>query len=45
LTDEEQKEIKLYQEIRATKDRVAQLYRQMNRRPEAQNDGTADEKQ
>lgn len=45
LTDEEQKEIKLYQEIRATKDRVAQLYRQMNRRPEGQDEGMTNEKQ
>jgi len=44
LTEEEEKEIKLYQEIRATKDRVAQLYRQMNRRPERQDEGTVDEK-
>jgi tetratricopeptide (TPR) repeat protein len=38
LMDEEQKEITLYQEIRQAKDRVAQLYRQMNRRPESQDD-------
>ena len=34
LADEERKEMKLLKEIRATNDRVAQLYRQMNRRPE-----------
>lgn len=36
LADEERKEIKLYQEIRQADDRVAQLYRQMNRKPEPQ---------
>jgi predicted Zn-dependent protease len=44
LAEEEQKEIKLYQEIRDTKDRIAKLYRQMNRRPEGQDTGTTDEK-
>jgi len=44
LTEEEEKEIKLYREIRATNDRIAQLYRQMNRRPETQDEGTLDEK-
>jgi tetratricopeptide (TPR) repeat protein len=38
LNDEAQKETKLYEEIRAAKDRVAQLYRQMNRKPEPQDD-------
>lgn len=38
LTDEEQKEIKLYQQVRKAKDRIVQLYRQMNRAP-----GTQDE--
>lgn len=45
LSDEEQKEIKLYQDLRATKDRIAQLYRQMNRKAEAQDGGTDDGKQ
>jgi predicted Zn-dependent protease len=45
LTEEEEKEIKLYQEIRATKDRIAQLYRQMNRRPQGQDDTMTNEKQ
>lgn len=45
LSDEEQKEMKLFKEIRATKDRVAELYRQMNRRPDQRENGTADEKQ
>jgi Tfp pilus assembly protein PilF len=45
LTGEAQKETKLYQEIRDTKDRVAQLYRQMNLRPEQPDAGPADEKQ
>lgn len=44
LTDEEQREINLYKEIRATKDRIANLYRQMNRRPDPQDDGAANEK-
>jgi predicted Zn-dependent protease len=44
LTEEEQKEIKLYKEIHATKERIAQLYQQMNRRPEAQDAGATDEK-
>jgi len=34
--DAEEKQINLYKEIRTAKDRVAALYRQMNRRPEAQ---------
>lgn len=34
LNDDEKKELKLYQEVRQADDRVAQLYRQMNRRPE-----------
>lgn len=45
LTEEEQKEIKLYQDLRMTKDRIAQLYRQMNRKTETQNGTTDDEKQ
>jgi tetratricopeptide (TPR) repeat protein len=45
LAEEEEKEIKLYQELRTTKDRIAKLYRQMNRRPEVQNDEATDEKQ
>jgi tetratricopeptide (TPR) repeat protein len=45
LTEEEQKEIKLYQDLRATKDRVIQLYRQMNRKAEAQDDVPVDGKQ
>lgn len=38
LTPEAQQQMKLFQEIRAAKDRVAQLYREMNRRPEAEED-------
>ncbi len=34
LDEEARKQTDLYQEVRAAKDRVAQLYRQMNRRPE-----------
>jgi len=42
LGAEAQKEMKLFEEIRAAKDRVAQLYRQMNRRPEADDDAPAE---
>jgi tetratricopeptide (TPR) repeat protein len=42
LDDEARKETQLYEEIRAAKDRVAQLYRQMNRRPETQDDEPAE---
>jgi len=45
LNDEEQKEIKLYEELRATKDRVADLYRQMNRKAETQDDAAPADKQ
>jgi tetratricopeptide (TPR) repeat protein len=44
LTEEAQKELKLYQDLRATKDRVIQLYRQMNRKAEGQGDAPVDEK-
>ena len=33
LPDEAQKELKLFDEIKKTKDQVRQLYRQMNREP------------
>ncbi len=33
MTDEAQKELKLFDEIKKTKDQVKQLYRQMNREP------------
>ena len=36
LYEEARKQTELYQEVRAAKDRVAQLYRQMNRRPESE---------
>jgi tetratricopeptide (TPR) repeat protein len=42
LDDEARKETQLYEEIRTAKDRVAQLYRQMNRRPETQDDEPAE---
>jgi predicted Zn-dependent protease len=42
LEDEARKETQLYEEIRAAKDHVAQLYRQMNRRPETQDDEPAE---
>lgn len=45
LNEEAQKEIRLYQDIRQAKDRVAELYRQMNRKPEAQGDLPSEEKQ
>jgi tetratricopeptide (TPR) repeat protein len=44
-TEDERNEMKVFEEIRATKDRVAQLYRQMNRRPEQPDAGAPDEKQ
>jgi tetratricopeptide (TPR) repeat protein len=44
LEDEEREQMKLFQEIRATKDRIAQLYRQMNRRPEQADSVPTDEK-
>jgi tetratricopeptide (TPR) repeat protein len=42
LDDEARKEMKLFQEVRQAKDRVAQLYREMNRRPEPEDDIPAD---
>jgi tetratricopeptide (TPR) repeat protein len=42
LDDEARKETQLYEEIRSAKDHVAQLYRQMNRRPETQDDVPAE---
>lgn len=42
LSDEAQKQMKLFQEIRTAKDRVAKLYREMNRRPEPDDDGPAE---
>jgi tetratricopeptide (TPR) repeat protein len=45
VTEEEQKEIKIYEELRATKDRIASLYRQMNRKADSQNDAAPAEKQ
>ena len=36
FADQEREQIKLYQEIRQADDRVAQLYGQMNRKPETQ---------
>jgi predicted Zn-dependent protease len=45
LDDEARKQIQLYQEIRAAKDRTAQLYRQMNRKPETEDDLPAEEGQ
>jgi tetratricopeptide (TPR) repeat protein len=43
LEDEERKQMKLFEEVRAAKDRVAKLYREMNRRPEPQEDAPAEE--
>jgi tetratricopeptide (TPR) repeat protein len=43
LDEEAQKETKLFQEIRQAKDRVAQLYREMNRRPEPEGDVPAEQ--
>jgi tetratricopeptide (TPR) repeat protein len=42
LSDEAKKQMKLFQEIRAAKDRVAQLYREMNRKPEPDDDVPAE---
>jgi tetratricopeptide (TPR) repeat protein len=44
LADEERQQMKLFEEIRATKDRIAQLYRQMNRRPKSPDAVLSDEK-
>ena len=38
MDEEERRETKLYVDIRAANDRVAQLYREMNRRPETEDD-------
>jgi tetratricopeptide (TPR) repeat protein len=43
LDDEARKQIQLYREVRQAKDRVAQLYRQMNRRPEPEDDVPGDD--
>jgi predicted Zn-dependent protease len=42
LDDEARKQTDLYKEIRAAKDQVAQLYRQMDRRPEHEDDVPAE---
>ena len=44
LADEERQQMKLFEEMRATKDRIAQLYRQMNRRPDQADDVLPDSK-
>jgi tetratricopeptide (TPR) repeat protein len=44
LAEEERQQMKLFEEMRATKDRIAQLYRQMNHRPEQLDDVPADQK-
>jgi tetratricopeptide (TPR) repeat protein len=44
LTDEERQQMTLFEEMRATKDRIAQLYRQMNRRPDQPDDVPTDQK-
>jgi len=36
-TAEAQEQLRLFQEVRASKDKVTQLYRQMNKRPTADN--------
>jgi tetratricopeptide (TPR) repeat protein len=40
--DEAAKEVHLFQEIKQTKDRVKELYKQMNRKPRDQDDQTSD---
>jgi len=44
LANEERQQMKLFEEMRATKDRIARLYRQMNRRPDQPDDVPADVK-
>ena len=41
-TEESEKEMKLYQEIRHTKDQVKELYRQMNRASQGEDDQASD---
>jgi tetratricopeptide (TPR) repeat protein len=43
--DEAKKEVQLFQEIKKTKDQVAELYRQMNRQPKAQAEDVPDQEQ
>jgi tetratricopeptide (TPR) repeat protein len=43
LDDEAKKEMKLFQEVRQAKDRLAQLYREMDRRPEPEDDVPAEQ--
>jgi hypothetical protein len=45
LNEEVREEILLYRDIRQAQDRVAELYRQMNRKPEAQCNLPSEEKQ
>jgi tetratricopeptide (TPR) repeat protein len=45
LTEEAEKELKIFQEIKQAKDRVKELYRQMNKAPRKQDDQIPDEKQ
>lgn len=44
LTDEAEKELRLFQEIKQTKDRVKELYRQMNKTTKDQDDQLSDAK-
>jgi tetratricopeptide (TPR) repeat protein len=44
LTGEAEKELKLFQEIKQTKDRVRELYRQMNKTPKQQDEQIPEEK-
>src|SRR5262249_9441161 len=41
MTDEAQKEMRMYQEIKQARDQVKRLYRQMNRRPTPEDEQTA----
>ena len=45
MTAEAEKELRLFQEIKQAKDRVQDLYRQMNKAPKGQEDAIPDEKQ
>jgi Tfp pilus assembly protein PilF len=42
LKDEAEKELRLFQEIKQTKERVKELYKQMNKKPKAQDDQEPD---
>jgi Flp pilus assembly protein TadD len=45
LKDEAEKELRLFQEIKQTKERVKELYRQMNKKTKPQDDPVPDPEQ